>query len=56
VSVISCDNCGTYIDTDFNVESWDEQTDKWWCEGCFPDYDSDEPIAEQRHNNWSQGR
>ena len=56
MSVLCCDECGRFIDTDDEPEAYDPIADKWWCELCFPDYKSDEPMSVQRYQNWSQGR
>ena len=34
MSVLKCDYCGDLIDTDDDVEAYDEKRDKWACEYC----------------------
>lgn len=43
MSVVVCE-CGTYIDTDFNVEVWREYADKAICDSCW-EGSEDEQIA-----------
>ncbi len=56
MSMLLCDNCEGLIDTDEHPEAYDERADKWWCWSCYPDYESNEPVAVQRYLNWSNGR
>ena len=34
MSVLRCDECERFIDTDFDVEAYDEAEDMWFCESC----------------------
>ncbi len=34
MSIIRCDPCGNFIDTDEDVESYNEKTDRWLCWRC----------------------
>ncbi len=54
--MIRCDGCGAVLDTDIHPEAYDDFMDMWWCYGCYPDYDSDEPFPVQAILNWIQGR
>ena len=34
MSILRCDSCGEFIDTDFDVESYQEEIDEWLCPAC----------------------
>ena len=34
MSVLTCDSCGDWIDTDDEPEAYDEATDRWFCWRC----------------------
>ena len=39
MSIMRCDDCGDLIDTDADVESYDEKKDSWLCHLCRNDED-----------------
>lgn len=40
MSIITCDNCECYIDTDFDTEVWVTKDHNWLCFSCL-DYNPD---------------
>ena len=45
MSVISCDQCGFYVDTDYDVECYIEKLNIWLCLGCR------EKLPEEHQND-----
>ena len=42
MSILNCDMCGAYIDTDANPDAYNESLDMWLCHGCWEDHIEDE--------------
>ncbi len=42
MSILNCDQCGAYIDTDDHPEAYHERLDMWLCPGCCNDLEEDE--------------
>ncbi len=42
MSCLRCDGCSRIIDTDFDVESYQEKTDRWLCEWCREELEEEE--------------
>ncbi len=48
MSILRCDNCSDFIDTDTDVESYSETgngTDKWFCELCREHREKEESVS-----------
>lgn len=35
MSVLVCERCSKYIDTDYHPETYREELDQWLCEPCY---------------------
>ena len=47
MSILNCDQCGAYIDTDANPGAYHMRLDMWLCLGCWDEYEEeedDEPV------------
>ncbi len=42
MSILCCDGCGAYIDTDYDTEAYVESLDKWLCPKCREDIEENE--------------
>lgn len=47
MSVVRCDGCNNQIDTDFDVEAYNEAANRWWCKTCR-EVPADPSPAERR--------
>lgn len=56
MSILACDQCGQWIDTDDCPDAYCEEEDAWYCYLCMPDPGDPEPVPVQRYKNWTQGR
>jgi len=46
MSIITCNRCGRYVDTDFHDAEYVDSESIWLCEGCLER--ADEPAAIQK--------
>lgn len=42
MSILRCDDCSAIIDTDEDMEAYNEEQDKWLCPACRDDGDDEQ--------------